>query len=58
MLADELGYPSLVVDHVLRVFARHGLLQILGPGASAVGEVLIGSISPDIFAGQLLGYSV
>ena len=25
-LAEALGYPRLVVDHILRVFARHGLL--------------------------------
>ena len=56
MLADDLDYPLLVVDHVLRIFARHGLLRIFGPGASAAGEVLIGSISPEIFAGRQLGY--
>jgi hypothetical protein len=56
-LADELGFPRLVVDHVLRVFATHRLLTIIGPGPGEVGEVLIGAISPDIFAGRLLGYS-
>jgi len=58
MLADELGYPTLVVDHVLRVFARHGLLKILGLGASEIGEVMIGSVSPEIVAGQQLGYNL
>lgn len=57
-LVSELGYPRLVVDHVLRVFARHGLLKIIGPGPEDVGEVLIGSISPEIMAGRHLGYHV
>ena len=57
-LVAELGYPRLVVDHVLRVFARHGLLKIMGPGPTEASEVLIGSISPEIVAGQQLGYSV
>ena len=57
-LVAALGYPRLVVDHVLRVFGRHGLLEIMGPGPTDVGEVFIGFISQDIVGGQLLGYSV
>jgi hypothetical protein len=57
-LVNELGHPRLVVDHVLRVFARHGLLKIMGPGPGNTGEVLIGSISPEIVAGGQLGYNV
>ena len=57
-LVAELGYPRLVVDHILRVFARHGLLKIIGPGPAEAGEVLIGSIAPEILVGRLLGYSV
>ena len=57
-LAAELDCPRLVVDHVLRVFARHGLLEIMGPSPHEVGEVFIGFVSQDIVGGRLLGYSV
>jgi DNA-binding transcriptional ArsR family regulator len=56
--ADELAYPRLVIDHILRVFATHGLLQITGPGFRDVGEVRIGALSPEIIGGQLLGYGL
>ena len=58
MLTLQLGYPRLVVDHVLRVFARHGLLRITGPGNRDPGEVFIDGITPEIVGGPLLGYGI
>ena len=55
MLAEALGYPRLVVDHILRVFARHGLLRIVGPGDRDAGEVMIDRISEEVVGGSLLG---
>ncbi len=57
-LAEELGYPRLVVDHILRVYARHGLLRIVGPGSRDAGEVMIDQISEEVVGGSLLGYEV
>jgi hypothetical protein len=54
-IAEALGYPRLVVDHILRVFARHGLLRIVGPGDRDAGEVMIDRISEEVVGGSLLG---
>ena len=57
-LAEALGYPRLVVDHILRVFARHDLLRIVGPGGRDAGEVMIDEISDEVVGGSLLGYEI
>ena len=57
-IAEALGYPRLVVDHILRVFARHGLLRIVGPGSRDAGEVIIDGISEEVVGGSLLGYEI
>ena len=57
-LAEALGYPRLVVDHILRVFARHDLLRIVGPGGRDAGEVMIDRISEEVVGGSLLGYEI
>ncbi len=57
-IAEALGYPRLVVDHILRVFARHGLLRIVGPGSRDAAEVMIDKISEEVVGGSLLGYEI
>ena len=49
---------TCVVDHVLRVFARHGLLKTTGPGCRDAGEVMIDKISEEVVGGSLLGYEI
>ena len=57
-ITEQLGYPRLVVDHILRVFARHGLMEITGPRSRDEGEVKIDGITEEIVGGPLLGYSI
>ena len=52
-ITEQLGYPRLVVDHILRVFARHGLMEITGPRSRDEGEVKIDGITEEIVGGGL-----
>jgi hypothetical protein len=47
-LADELGFPLFVIDHILEVFKSHGYLTLVGPAFGADVPRLIENISPEL----------